>query len=152
MAVAAVGFGVIGENRVTEAEAKLAEIGRCGLRWCMVGHLQRNKARRAIDAFDAIESVDSLRLARRLDSEAEKADRARVSILVEVNAGGEAQKNGLNPAEVIDVVGAMLDLGRVRVEGLMTMAPFTNRRNGPEANLQGGTRVPGSLPGGIGGI
>ncbi|MBT8462342.1 MAG: YggS family pyridoxal phosphate-dependent enzyme [Gemmatimonadetes bacterium] len=126
VAVAAAGFGAIGENRVTEAEAKLAEIGRRGLRWRMVGHLQRNKARRAIDVFDAIESVDSLRLARRLHSEAEKADRASVSILAQVNAGGEAQKNGLDPAETVDAVGAMLDLGRVRVEGLMTMAPFTS--------------------------
>ena len=124
-AVVGAGFEAIGENRVAEAEAKLAELGRLGIRWHLVGHLQRNKAGRAIEVFDAIESVDSIRLARRLQSEAEKAERESVSVLVQVNAGGEAQKSGLEPVQVVDAVGEMLDLARVRVQGLMTMAPFT---------------------------
>jgi pyridoxal phosphate enzyme (YggS family) len=125
-AVAAAGFDAVGENRVAEAEAKLAALGRAGLRWHMVGHLQRNKAARAIDAFDAIESVDSLRLAHRLNAAAESAGRDRIPILVQVNAGGEDQKSGFEPARVIDAIGAMLDLERIAVRGLMTMAPFTD--------------------------
>lgn len=124
-AVAAAGFGAIGENRVAEAEAKQAACGRSGLRWHMIGHLQRNKAGRAVGTFDAIESVDSLRLGARIQLEAEKLDRAGVPILVQVNAGGEAQKSGVEPASIVDVVGALLELGRVQVRGLMTMAPFT---------------------------
>ena len=124
-AVSRAGCEAIGENRVGEAETKLADVGRLGVRWHMIGHLQRNKAGRAIRAFDVIESVDSVRLARRLQLEAEKADRAEVPIMVQVNAGGEQQKSGLEPAELVDAVGSMLDFGRLRVLGLMTMAPFT---------------------------
>ena len=124
-AVARAGCEAVGENRVDEAERKLAEVGRLGVRWHMIGHLQRNKAGRAIRGFDVIESVDSVRLARRLHLEAEKAERVDVPILVQVNAGGEEQKSGLEPAQLVDAVGEMLDLGRLRVLGLMTMAPFT---------------------------
>jgi pyridoxal phosphate enzyme (YggS family) len=124
-AVAAAGFETVGENRVAEAEAKLAALGRAGLRWHMIGHLQRNKAARAVELFDAIESVDSLRLARRLHAAAESVERERVPILVQVNAGGEEQKSGLEPARLVDEMGVILGLERVEVRGLMTMAPFT---------------------------
>jgi pyridoxal phosphate enzyme (YggS family) len=124
-AVVRAGCEAVGENRVGEAETKLADVGRLGVRWHMIGHLQRNKAARAIRVFDVIESVDSVRLAHRLHLEAEKAERVDVPILVQVNAGGEEQKSGLEPAQLVDAVGAMLDLGRLRVHGLMTMAPFT---------------------------
>lgn len=124
-AVAHAGCEAIGENRVGEAETKLADVGRLGVRWHMIGHLQRNKAGRAIRTFDVIESVDSVRLARRLHLEAERAERVDVPILVQVNAGGEQQKSGLEPAKLVDAIGEMLDLGRIRVNGLMTMAPFT---------------------------
>jgi len=124
-AVARAGCAAIGENRVGEAETKLADVGRLGVRWHMIGHLQRNKAGRAIRTFDVIESVDSVRLARRLQLEAERVERVDVPILVQVNAGGEQQKSGLEPAQLVDAIGEMLDLGRIRVNGLMTMAPFT---------------------------
>jgi pyridoxal phosphate enzyme (YggS family) len=124
-AVAGAGCEAIGENRVGEAEAKREALGALGVRWQMVGHLQRNKAGRAIRVFDVIESVDSVRLARRLHAEAEKAERPSVPILVQVNAGGERQKSGLEPGQLVDAIGEMLDLGRIRVGGLMTMAPFT---------------------------
>ncbi len=124
-AVVAAGFQAIGENRVAEAEAKIASLGRLGVRWHMIGHLQRNKAGRAVAAFDCIDSVDSVRLARRLHAEAEKRDMERFPILVQVNASGEERKSGLEPDQVVDAVGAIMDLGRIRVRGLMTMAPFT---------------------------
>ncbi len=124
-AVAAAGFGAVGENRVAEAEAKRNELGGLELDWQMVGHLQRNKAGRAVRVFDRIDSVDSVRLGRRLQLEAERADVAVVPVLVQVNAGSEAQKSGVDPDRVVDVVGELGALERLAVRGLMTMAPFT---------------------------
>lgn len=124
--VAAVGLPIIGENRVDEAEAKLRELGRLGVRWHMIGHLQRNKAKRAVAMFDAIESVDSLRLARRLALESEKARRDRLELLLEVNVSGEATKGGFPGAAVVEAAGEIVALERLRVVGLMTLAPLTS--------------------------
>ncbi len=124
--VAAAGFGAVGENRVAEVEAKQAELGKAGLRWHMVGHLQRNKAGRAVRVFDVVESVDSVRLGQRLQLEAERAGGNPIPVLVQVNAGAEDQKSGVEPAEVVDVLGELLDHRLLGVEGLMTMAPFTS--------------------------
>ncbi len=126
LAVARQGFTAIGENRVAEAEAKLAALGRLGLRWHMVGHLQRNKAAGAIATFDVIESVDSIRLGKRLQLEAERSASESVAVLVQVNAGGEGQKSGFASTELVDAVGELSELNRVNVLGLMTMAPFTS--------------------------
>lgn len=121
------GLAAIGESRVGEAEEKRALLGGAGgLRWHMIGHLQRNKAARAMGLFDAIESVDSLRLARKLDREAEKAGRAVVPVLVQVNASGEASKSGLPVEEATAAIGEICRLPRLGVEGLMTMAPLTD--------------------------
>lgn len=124
--VAASGLPIIGENRVDEAELKLRELGRLGVRWHMIGHLQRNKARRAVQLFDVIESVDSLRLARKLASEAERAGRAELEVLLEVNASGEATKGGFAGEEALEAAAEIVTLERIQVAGLMTMAPFTS--------------------------
>lgn len=125
--VAEAGLERIGENRVREAEEKRTLLGGDGgLRWHMVGHLQRNKAALAVALFDAIESVDSLRLARKLDREAEKAGRERLPILVQVNVSGEASKFGFAPEEAPGRIAEICRLPRLRVEGLMTMAPLTD--------------------------
>jgi pyridoxal phosphate enzyme (YggS family) len=124
--VAASGLPIIGENRVDEAELKFRELGRLGVRWHMIGHLQRNKARRAVQLFDAIESIDSLRLARKLASEAERARREELEILLEVNASGEATKGGFAGEEVLEAAAEIVTLERIQVAGLMTMAPFTS--------------------------
>ena len=124
-AVAAAGFPAVGENRVGEAEAKRNELAGLAVRWQMVGHLQRNKAGRAVRVFDRIDSVDSVRLGRRLHLEAERADKGAVPVLVQVNAAGEQQKSGVGPASVVDVVGELGTLDRLEILGLMTMAPFT---------------------------
>ena len=124
-AVRSAGFDRIGENRVREAEEKRAAVGGLGLAWHMVGHLQRNKAQGAVRTFDVVESVDSVRLARRLDAEVTKAGRAPLTVLAQVNVSGEANKSGFAPDSVVDAVGEMLALGGLRVDGLMTMAPFT---------------------------
>ena len=120
------GLPIIGENRVDEAERKFRELGRLGVRWHMIGHLQRNKARRAVELFDVIESVDSLKLARKLAQEAQKAGRAKLEVLLEVNASGEASKKGFAADEVPEAASAIVDLEPLEVAGLMTMAPFTS--------------------------
>jgi pyridoxal phosphate enzyme (YggS family) len=123
-----VGLSVIGENRVQEARSKWAEAGNLGLAWHLVGHLQRNKAGQALGMFDLIHSVDSLRLARTLDKEAEKSGRA-ASILVQINASGEESKYGLDAGAAFSVLREICQLSGLRVSGLMTMAPFTDEES-----------------------
>ncbi len=123
--VAATGLPIIGENRIDEAEAKQRELGRLSVRWHMIGHLQRNKAKRAVRLFDSIESVDSVRLARKLALEVEKAERERLEVLLEVNVSGEATKGGFRGAAVVEAAAEIVGLDRLQVAGLMTMAPFT---------------------------
>lgn len=118
------GLGVIGESRVQEALAKSAAVGDLGLEWHLVGHLQRNKVRDALGLFSLIHSVDSLRLARAIASAAEKQD-CVVDVLAQVNASGEAAKFGVPAAEALSFVRKVSALERLRVLGLMSMAPFT---------------------------
>lgn len=125
-AIAALGLGRIGENRVPEAEAKQAElVGRAGVSWHMIGRLQRNKARRALALFDTIESVDSVKLANRLSRIVEEEGLAPADVLIQVNASGEEAKAGFEPDTLAEELEAMCELPGLRVRGLMTMAPFT---------------------------
>lgn len=123
-ALLAAGLGRFGENRVQELEAKVAAVGRDRAEWHLIGHLQRNKVRRALPLFDLIHSIDSLRLAQELSREAERAGRA-VTGLVQVNTSGEATKGGLPAEEVVEGVGRIVELPGLRIQGLMTMAPLT---------------------------
>jgi pyridoxal phosphate enzyme (YggS family) len=113
-----------GENRVEEAETKLPALKLDGVTWHLVGHLQRRKARRAVGLFDRIDSVDSIRLARRLDSLA--AEQGIVlPVLVEVNVSGEESKYGfaLSDRVALDAaVTEMLALPNLNIDGLMTVA------------------------------
>jgi pyridoxal phosphate enzyme (YggS family) len=125
--VAEVGLSRIGENRVPEAEQKRAVLaGSAGLDWHLIGHLQRNKARRAVAVFDVIESVDSVRLARRISRLVDNEARDDLDILVQVNASSEAAKTGLMPDETLGALAEMCEMPGLRVTGLMTMAPFTS--------------------------
>lgn len=119
------GFGRVGENRVAEAEEKRRLLGGdAGLRWHMVGRLQRRKAPRAVGLFDVLESVGTIRLAERLSRDAEAAGR-EPEVLVQVNTSGEDAKAGFSPAETVSAVARICDLSPLRVTGLMTMAPHT---------------------------
>jgi pyridoxal phosphate enzyme (YggS family) len=124
-AALAVGLRSIGENRVQELEAKVTEVGRDSADWHLIGHLQRNKVRRALALFDLIESVDSYPLAQELSAEAERAGR-EVEALVELNVSGEASKSGFSPDEGLDAVAAVAALPHLRVRGLMTIGPLTD--------------------------
>lgn len=121
-----IGFGAvdIGENRVQEAEQKITEIGRDQARWHLVGHLQANKARRAVNLFDCIHSLDSLDLARRLDRLCAEEAREKISILIQVDLGHEETKSGIDEAGVDDLVDELGPLGRLELIGLMTLPPF----------------------------
>src|ERR1041385_3224466 len=94
-AAIAEGLTDFGENRVQEAETKLPSVGRDAARWHLIGHLQSNKARRAVELFDWIHSVDSVDLARRIDRMCDELDREALPVLMQVDLGHEATKTGV---------------------------------------------------------
>jgi len=114
----------IGENRVQEAEKKIVEIGREAARWHLVGHLQANKARRAVSLFDVIHSLDSLDLARRLDRLCHEEDIAKLAVLIQVDLGHEETKSGIDESELTHLVEGLGPLSRLDLTGLMTLPPF----------------------------
>lgn len=126
------GFTDLAENRVEELEEKAARMGPGRVRWHMVGHLQRRKAGAVRELAHLLHSLDSVRLAERLERVAEN-DAEPLSVLVQVNTSGEAAKYGFSPDEAMSALGRILELRTLRVEGLMTMAPFTD----DEAVLRG---------------
>jgi pyridoxal phosphate enzyme (YggS family) len=118
----AAGLRKIGENRVQEAAAKIP-LCPSGPEWHLIGHLQRNKVRPALEFFSVIHAVDSGRLLEQIDRIADEAG-CRPKILLEVNVSGEASKFGLKPDQVAAVVEQTLQARAVTLVGLMTMAPF----------------------------
>ncbi len=114
----------IGENRVQEAEGKITEVGRNAATWHLVGHLQANKARRAVNLFDVIHSVDSLDLARRLDRLCDEEDRQKLAVLIQVDLGHEETKSGIDESELTHLVEGLGPLSRLDLIGLMTLPPF----------------------------
>lgn len=117
------GLADIAENRVRELDSKTEAVGRDAARWHLVGHLQRNKAARALPLFDLFHAVDSERLARALANAAEDQQR-QPSVLVQVNVSGEGAKGGFAAAEALDAIATVCALPRLQVCGLMTMAPL----------------------------
>src|ERR1041384_2500659 len=93
-----------GENRVQEAETKIPEVGRDAARWHLIGHLQSNKARRAVELFDWIHSVDSVDLARRLDRVCGELNHEELPVLIQVDLGHEATKTGVEEKDLTKVV------------------------------------------------
>lgn len=120
------GLKVFGENRVQEARAKIAALHYPLMRWHLIGHLQTNKVARAVELFDLIHSVDSVRLAEALGHSAQARDRT-VSVLLQVNVSGEASKEGVSLDELPALAAGVLRLPHLRVQGLMTIAPYTTR-------------------------
>lgn len=112
----------IGENYVLEAIEKKQQIPRADCRWHMLGHLQTNKAQAAVETFDLIQSVDSVRLARQIGKYARTAERPQ-KILLQVHLGDEATKFGLPPDTVPDAVQEVQEIPGIKVCGLMGIAP-----------------------------
>lgn len=117
-AAVAAGLTLLGENRVQEAEAKAPLLP--GARWHLVGPLQSNKARRALEVFDLIESVDSVDLARRLDALVD-AGRPAFPVLLQVNVDRDPGKAGFDPDALADAAGTLDGLGNLDFRGLMTI-------------------------------
>ncbi len=117
------GLEIIGENYVQEAEKAFQVVGYRA-KWHMIGHLQSNKAKKAVRVFDMIETVDSMKLAKEIDKCCRKIGRI-MPVLIEINSGEEAQKAGVLPDEAIALIKDMSALEHIRIMGLMTMGPFT---------------------------
>jgi len=117
------GIRRFGENRVQEAESKIPFLGLAELEWHLVGHLQTNKAKRSAELFDVIQSLDSLKLAARLNTASMEAGKI-LSVLLQVNLGGEETKFGAEPGQVREIVAGMAGLHHLRLDGLMTIPPY----------------------------
>jgi pyridoxal phosphate enzyme (YggS family) len=117
------GLRIVGENYVQEAEKVFQAVGG-RVKYHMIGHLQTNKARKAVQVFDVIETVDSAKLAREIDRQCEKLGKV-MEVLIEVNSGEESQKAGAMPADVLSLAEEISKLQNVRLMGLMTMGPIS---------------------------
>jgi len=120
----ALGASDFGENRVQEAEGKILEVGRQNLSWHLVGHLQANKARRAVKLFDVIHSLDSPELAQRLDRLVEEEGRGPLPVLVQVDLGQETTKSGIDPDHLPKLTERLATCENLKLIGLMTLPPF----------------------------
>lgn len=118
------GIGVFGENKVQEADAKITVIGRNAANWHLIGHLQKNKARRAVQLFDVIHSVDSLELAERLERICGEEARAGLPVLIQVDLAGEETKSGIPEADLPELVGFLKACKCLIFIGFMILPPF----------------------------
>ncbi len=123
-AVIEAGASIIGENYVQEAREMKEALGKKSnsLKWHMIGHLQTNKVKVAVEIFDMIETLDSLKLAAEIDKRAKEINKI-MPVLIEVNSGEEDQKTGLKPEKVVEFTKDISLLKSIKVLGLMTMGP-----------------------------
>ena len=120
------GLKVFGENRVQEAREKIAALPYPLIRWHLIGHLQTNKVARAVELFHLIHSVDSARLAEALERSAAARQKTQ-QVLLQVNVAGETSKEGASSAELPTLAEAVLRQPHLQVQGLMTIAPYTEQ-------------------------
>ena len=122
------GLRLFGENRVQEFAGKVEALAAMqGAEWHMIGHLQTNKGAKAAELFGAVDSIDSVKLAEKLNDAAARAGK-KLDVLIEINVGGESAKSGLAPdsPELEDLLRAAAHLEALRFRGLMTIPPFTD--------------------------
>jgi len=120
----AAGLTDFGENRVQEAEDKVPRVGRENVRWHLIGHLQSNKARRAVELFDVIHSLDSVALARRLDRFCVELNRRELPVLIQVDLAHEATKSGATESQLLAIVNEIKESHALQLVGLMGLPPF----------------------------
>ena len=122
---AAIGAGIeiIGENYIQEAEEIFPVIGN-KVRWHFIGHLQKNKVKKAVQIFDVIETIDSFSLAKEIDKRCASLDKV-MDVFIEVNSGREVQKFGILPEEALGLVKQVASLEHIKVKGVMTMGPYS---------------------------
>ncbi|MBR0257233.1 MAG: YggS family pyridoxal phosphate-dependent enzyme [Synergistaceae bacterium] len=114
-----------GENRVQEAESKRKSYGESRIPWRLIGHLQANKARKALEVFDTIDSIDTPALAERLGRIANELGRV-IPVLIEVNTSGEESKSGVDPENFMPLLDAVISQQNLRLDGFMTVGPITD--------------------------
>ena len=115
------GVKVIGENRVAEAGEKFGMVKEKVI-WHMIGHLQRNKVKHALQIFDMIQSIDKIETALEIEKRAVKP----INILIEINSSGEETKSGVKPDQLFTLVDQLKELKKVKIKGVMTIGPFTS--------------------------
>ncbi|MBN1755921.1 YggS family pyridoxal phosphate-dependent enzyme [bacterium] len=118
------GLRIIGENYYKELEDVYAKIDEPGIEWHFIGHLQRNKVKYVAPLCDMIQTLDSHRLADEINKRCQGLGKV-MPVLVEINSGKEAQKSGVLPERAVDFIKGISTLENIRVQGLMTMGPFT---------------------------
>ncbi|MCK4863225.1 MAG: YggS family pyridoxal phosphate-dependent enzyme [Dehalococcoidales bacterium] len=116
------GVRVVGENYVQEAEKAYQVVGD-RVEWHFIGHLQKNKVKKAVDIFDMIETVDSIEIAAEIDKRCARAGKT-MPVLIEINSGREEQKAGVYPEDAERLIREIATLKNIRVMGLMTMGPL----------------------------
>lgn len=120
----AAGARIFGENKVQEADRKISEIGLGKAAWHLIGHLQTNKARRAVKLFDMIHTLDSVELAERLERICTEEERPQLSILVQIDLADEATKNGVKENDLPNLVAFLQTCEHLKFNGLMIIPPF----------------------------
>lgn len=115
---------VFGENKVQEAESKIVELGRNAAEWHLIGHLQSNKARKAVQLFDVIQSLDSLELAQRLERICNEEGRDELSVFIEVDLAGEATKAGIPERDLPELIDHLKSCKHLLLRGLMIVPPY----------------------------
>ncbi|MEP6903873.1 MAG: YggS family pyridoxal phosphate-dependent enzyme [Actinomycetota bacterium] len=118
------GAGIFGENKVQEAEGKIVEIGREKAEWHLIGHLQSNKARKAVKLFDVIHSLDSRELAERLERLCLEENRPNLSVFVQIDLARETTKNGIEEKDLPKLVEFLRGAKHLKFDGLMIVPPF----------------------------
>jgi pyridoxal phosphate enzyme (YggS family) len=119
------GLRVFGESKVQEAKAKTEELADLDIEWHLIGHLQKNKTKAAVQLFEVIHSMDSLELLKAIDRHAGAEGKVQ-RVFLQVNVSGEESKYGMAESELASVAGEAAGLGNVKVEGLMTIPPFSD--------------------------
>jgi hypothetical protein len=125
------GLRIFGESKIQDVEKKFSELPeeiKTSAEWHLIGHLQTNKVKKAIGKFNLIHSVDSLKLAERISSEAEKQNILQ-DILLQVNITGEESKHGFKKEDIQEKFQEILELSHLNIKGFMTMAPLTNNEH-----------------------
>jgi len=118
------GIALFGENKIQEAKTKMPELNG-NFKFHMIGHLQSNKAKDAVQLFDVIHSIDKLTTAQKVNQEAEKIQKNQ-KILIQVNTSGEESKSGASPDQILTIVNEIAKFKNINILGLMSIAPLTN--------------------------
>ena len=120
----AAGANVLGENKVQEAESKINELGRESAEWHLIGHLQANKARKAVVLFDVIHTLDSIELTGRLERICIEENRESLSVLVQVDLAGETTKSGIAEKDLPSLIEFLKTCKHIKFDGFMVIPPF----------------------------